>query len=185
MQHTHTHTHTLTAIIAGEESESQKCLSLSRPDCETVSLVLSALRLSPPSLFSHTTVIFLAPAPPARVESKASVLYHYLYRVSHYCPLQCPHYPNTALRRKHGRIKRRKENGQSGRRHSVKDVGVGLCLARSGVSLSFSSQKSCEFKNKQTTAQRPTSSLPLCSLVSGMQRWHESTHSLPEQRSTQ
>lgn len=100
-----THTQYQTAIIAGEENESRQCLSSSLPDCETVSGVFAALCLCPPSLFSRlsfshtwTTVIFLAPAPLAIVESKAPVLYHYLYRVSHYCPLQCPHYPNTAPR---------------------------------------------------------------------------------------
>lgn len=76
---THTHTPCRSAVIAEEENESQQCLSFSQPDCQTVSVVLSALCLSPPFLFFFLvlslqhTVISLRPAPPARVESKASV----------------------------------------------------------------------------------------------------------------
>lgn len=49
--HAETHTQCRSAVIAEEENESQQCLSFSQPDCQTVSVVLSALCLSPPFLF--------------------------------------------------------------------------------------------------------------------------------------
>lgn len=71
-----THTQCRSAVIAEEENESQQCLSFSQPDCQTVSVVLSALCLSPPFLFSLSLSLTHCNFPPSstsRMESKASV----------------------------------------------------------------------------------------------------------------
>lgn len=44
--HAETHTQCRSAVIAEEENESQQCLSFSQPDCQTASVVLSALSFS-------------------------------------------------------------------------------------------------------------------------------------------
>lgn len=110
-RHKHARTHARPLLyLTRRMNHSNVCLC-PLPDCEAASVVLSpACVFLCPVFFSrlsfsqqtHTTVIFLAPAPLATVESKASALYHYLYRLSHYCPLQCPNHPNAALRSRGG-----------------------------------------------------------------------------------